>query len=78
MVWEQRFRSHGQQLEHPDTSRYTDNEIVYRVNKPWHVGLIVRSTDYERVIDLLVQYTRRFTEDFTAIAPPEETPGQNL
>jgi len=64
--------------EHPSTARYTDPEIVYRVCKPWHVGLVVRSPDYERVMDLLAQYTHRFNEDFTAVAPPEETPGQHL
>ena len=64
--------------KHPCTARYTDSEIVYRVSKPWHVGLIVRSPDYERVIELLAQYARRFSEDFTAVAPPEETPGQYL
>jgi biotin carboxylase len=64
--------------EHPCTARYTDPEIVYRVSKPWHVGLIVRSPGYERVIDLLAQYARRFNEDFTAVAPPEETPEQHL
>jgi len=62
----------------PSTARYTDREIVYRVSKPWHVGLVVRSPNYERVIDLLAQYTQRFNEDFTAVAPPEETPGQHL
>jgi biotin carboxylase len=64
--------------EHPSTARYTDPEIVYRICKPWHVGLVVRSPDYQRVIDLLAQYTHRFNEDFTAVAPPEETPGQHL
>ena len=64
--------------EHPSTARYTDPEIVYRVGKPWHVGLVVRSPDHERVIELLAQYTHRFNEDFTAVAPPEETPGQHL
>lgn len=64
--------------EHPSTARYTDPEIVYRVCKPWHVGLVVRSPEYQRVIDLLAQYTQRFNEDFTAVAPPEETPGQHL
>ncbi len=64
--------------EHPCTCRYTDPEIVYRVCKPWHVGLIVRSPDYERVIDLLARYGRRFSEDFTAVAPPEEAPEQHL
>jgi biotin carboxylase len=64
--------------EHPCTASYTDPEIVYRVNKPWHVGLIVSSPDNKRVIDLLASYERRFTEDFTAVAPPEETPEQHL
>lgn len=64
--------------ECPSTAGYTDPEIVYRVSKPWHVGLVVRSTNYERVMDLLAQYTHRFNEDFTAVAPPEETPGQHL
>ncbi len=64
--------------EHPKTCRYTDPEIVYRICKPWHVGLIVRSPDYDRVIDLLTQYRRRFSEEFTAVAPPEKTPEQYL
>lgn len=64
--------------EFPDTIHYRDPEIVYRLDKPWHVGLIVRSPSYERVVELLEQYRRRFTEDFAAVAPPEEKPGQYL
>ncbi|HEY6246230.1 MAG TPA: ATP-grasp domain-containing protein [Pyrinomonadaceae bacterium] len=64
--------------EYPDTSGYRDPEIVYRIDKPWHVGLVVTSQRYERVIELLEQYRRRFTEDFAAVAPPEERPGQYL
>jgi len=64
--------------EHPSTSGYIDPEIVYRVCKPWHVGLIISSPDYDRVIDLLTQYTHRFRQEFTAVAPPEETSGQYL
>jgi biotin carboxylase len=64
--------------EHPSTAGYTDPEIVYRVAKPWHVGLIVRSPDYERVKELLEQYELRFTEDFTAVGLPERTPEQYL
>jgi biotin carboxylase len=58
--------------EWPDTSRYTDAEIVYRVRKPYHVGLIVRSHDLGRVRQLLDEYARRFAEDFIAVAPPLE------
>jgi len=64
--------------ENPCTSSYDDPEIVYRVRKPWHVGLIVRSPDHRRVIDLLTEYARRFSEDFTAVAPAEETVEQHL
>jgi biotin carboxylase len=64
--------------EFPDTRSYKDSEIVYRVDKPWHVGLVVSSPSYERVMELLEQYRHRFTEDFAAVAPPEEKPGQYL
>jgi hypothetical protein len=58
--------------EWPDTSPYTDAEIVYRVRKPYHVGLVVRSPDHARLRRLLDDYARRFAEDFIAVAPPLE------
>jgi biotin carboxylase len=64
--------------EWPDTSAYDDPEIVYRVRKPWHVGLIVRSPRHGRVAELTANYARRFARDFTAVAPPEETACQHL
>jgi biotin carboxylase len=64
--------------ECPDTSAYDDPEVVFRVNKPHHVGLVVRSPKYERVETLLEDYRRRFAADFLAVAPAEERPGQHL
>ncbi|HSE22153.1 MAG TPA: ATP-grasp domain-containing protein [Pyrinomonadaceae bacterium] len=64
--------------ENPCTCRYDDPEIVYRVSKPWHVGLIVRSPDQGRVVSLLTEYAKRFREDFTAVAPAEESAEQHL
>jgi biotin carboxylase len=64
--------------ECPDTSPYDDPEIVFRVNKPWHAGLVVSSQNYDRVAALLADYERRFAADFLAVAPPEETPEQHL
>jgi hypothetical protein len=58
--------------ERPDTAHYTDPEIVYRVGKPYHVGLVVRSPDHARVRSLLDEYARRFADEFIAIAPPLE------
>ena len=58
--------------EHPDTSAYDDPEIVYRVKKRHHAGLIVRSKKLERVEELLTQYGQRFADDFVAVVPPLE------
>ncbi|WP_426430551.1 ATP-grasp domain-containing protein [Winogradskyella sp. HB-48] len=56
-------------FEHPDTSSFTDKEIVWRMNKPWHIGLIVVSDSSERVMDLLNNYTQRIANEFHASAP---------
>ena len=56
--------------EFPDTSAYNDPEIVYRVKKKHHAGLIVRSKSHERVSQLLDDYSQRFTADFIAVLPP--------
>jgi len=64
--------------ERPDTSAYTDAEIVFRVDKPNHVGLVVRSQDPERVRALLDAYAERFAQDFSAYVPPPERRGINL
>jgi biotin carboxylase len=60
--------------EQPDTSAYVDEEIVYRVKKRHHAGMIVRSTRLERVNELLDGYSTRFVEDFVAVVPPPERP----
>jgi biotin carboxylase len=56
----------------PDTSHYTDEEIVYRVDKPKHIGLIFRSKSKERLEELLTEYRERITNDFLEIAPVKE------
>jgi biotin carboxylase len=58
--------------EAPDTSQYEDAEIVYRVNKPKHVGLIFHSAKQKRVDELLNHYSERITTDFLAVAPAKE------
>jgi biotin carboxylase len=58
--------------EYPETASYDDPEIVYRVEKLHHAGLIVRSQHLERVEELLQQYAGRFEHDFVAVVPPLE------
>ncbi len=60
--------------EHPDTSAYTAPEIVQRIRKRHHAGLIVASPDPARVSELLEEHVRRFYADFHASAPAPDRP----
>jgi len=60
--------------ETPDTSAYNDPEIIYRVNKYHHAGLLVKSASAERVQNLLDGYAPRFANDFLATQPVPEKP----
>lgn len=53
----------------PVTDHYNAPEIVHRMQKHHHAGLIVRSADPARVEALTGEYAQRFAEDFLAIAP---------
>ena len=55
--------------EWPDTSAYDDPEIVWRLNRRHHAGLIVASDDAARVDALLESYSQRFYQDFFASQP---------
>ena len=61
--------------ETPDTSAYNDPEIVWRMNdKKYHVGLILKSPDPQRVQELLHCYVERMRQDFLAWQPPRDRP----
>jgi biotin carboxylase len=60
--------------EHPDTAAYSDPEIVWRLNKHHHAGLIVQSPQLERIITLLDDYANRFQNDFYANMPAPDKP----
>ena len=60
--------------EYPDTSAYTDPEIVWRMHKEHHVGFIVKSADPARVQELLDAYVERVQLDFHASVAPLDRP----
>ncbi len=60
--------------ESPDLSSYSDPEVVWRLQKPHHAGLIVKSPSEERIDQLLASYTERFRQDFVAALPAAQTP----
>jgi hypothetical protein len=53
----------------PDNSDFNDEEIVWRMHKEYHIGLILKSNKQNRVLDLLDDYTQRILKDFHASAP---------
>lgn len=61
------------QQEWPDLSSYNDPEIVWRLHKKYHAGLIVSSPDAARVESLLDNYAERFARDFLAVMPPKQS-----
>jgi hypothetical protein len=60
--------------ENPDTSGYNDPEVVLRIKRHHHAGLILRSTDSRRVPALLESYGQRFAAEFVAVEPPRDKP----
>jgi len=60
--------------EWPDLTNYSDPEVIWKLNKRFHAGLIIRSDNPERVEELLDTYTKRFYDDFFATAPMKEKP----
>ncbi len=60
--------------EHPDTSAYSDPEIVYRITKYHHAGFVLKSSTPQRIEELLDSYSRRFQSDFLATQPVPEKP----
>jgi biotin carboxylase len=62
------------QTAEPDTSGFNAPEIVYRMKKHHHAGMIVKSGDPNRVRELLEEYSNEFARRFLASLPPPDKP----
>src|SRR6202451_410698 len=60
--------------EDPDTSGYNDPEVHLRIKRHHHAGLVLKSSDAQRIPALLENYAPRFAEEFLAIEPPKDKP----
>jgi biotin carboxylase len=60
--------------QEPDTSAYSDPEIVERIKKFHHAGFVLKSASPARVEALLDSYAQRFAVDFLAREPVPEKP----
>ena len=59
--------------EWPDTSSFKEPEVVWKLHKRHHVGLIVKSPDKQRVEHLLGTYCEVIRNEYHAFAPPRES-----
>lgn len=56
-------------FEHPDTQDFNDSEIVWRLDKPYHLGFIIASEDESRVRSIMDNYSQRILEHYHAAMP---------
>ncbi len=59
-------------FERPDMTPFGDSEVVWKMNKKQHVGVIVASEDPGRVRALLDRYAEVIARDYHAAAPAPE------
>ena len=59
--------------EWPDVSRFDAPEVVWRMPKAHHVGMVIASPDYGRVQQLVSEYVPILASDYMAVAPPMES-----
>lgn len=60
--------------EHPETSSFTDAELVWKIDKKHHIGFIIQSKTRERIVNLLDNYAERIQHEFHASLPAPERP----
>jgi biotin carboxylase len=60
--------------ERPDLSGFDAPEVVQRLQKHHHAGLLVQADSAERVEALVTSYSDRFLEEFCAFEPPPDKP----
>ncbi len=60
--------------EHPDMSAYDDDEVVWKLDKLYHAGIIIRAETHDRLLELMESYAERIREDFHAAMPMGDIP----
>jgi biotin carboxylase len=60
-------------FEYPDASSFNNPEVVWRMDKPWHIGLIVASKTDKKVLELLDDFTNKIKEHYHASLPAPDS-----
>ena len=59
--------------ENPDLSAFNAPEVYWKLKRPHHAGVVLRSPKFDRISELMDAYTRRFYDEFFISLPPRET-----
>lgn len=54
-------------FQHPNLSSFSDPEVCFKVPLEYHAGLILKSDNQQRILELLEDYGNRLANDFTAV-----------
>lgn len=60
--------------EWPHTGAFSDPEVVWRLEKRHHIGMIVAGDDRARIQELIAAYVPRIAQEFTAVEAPLDKP----
>lgn len=60
-------------IKKPDLRSYDAPEVTWKLKRAHHAGIVLRSPKYDRITELMEQYTRRFYDEFFTSLPPRET-----
>lgn len=60
--------------ERPDQSIFSAREVVWKMDEPYHVGMVIQASNQLRVLELLDEYASVVYRDFHASAPPKDKP----
>ena len=60
--------------EKPDLSSFEDKEVVWRMDKKHHIGMILQSKNRDKILTLLDKYAERIKNEFHASMPSPHRP----
>ena len=58
----------------PNLDNYNEKEIVWKLHKKYHAGLVFSSSKIEKINSLMEEYTKRFYNDFFTSQPLPDNP----
>ncbi len=60
--------------QHPDLNSFSDPEVCFKIPLDYHVGLVLKSDNSQRILELLNNYVDRLLRDFTVVVEQKKVP----